>query len=139
MTGEGGRASIGGTFSIGKLQQAELIEARCFVIEQRLKQHMLEAIPGYLLNDEHLNFAIRKGTELVAVFEFRVPSRAADVELVQGVAIADGRILKPAVIKAAYERISELLKQDKSLSALPDLTHHPKRLSRCLQVGPRTF
>jgi DNA-binding MarR family transcriptional regulator len=133
------RISIGNTFSIGRLRQAELIEARCFVIEQRLKQDMLEEIPGYLLNDEHLNFAIRKGTEVVAVFEFRVPSRAADVELVQGVAIADGRTLKPAVIKAAYERICELLKQDKSLTALPDLTRNPQRLSRCLQVGARTF
>lgn len=133
------RISIGNTFSIGRLRLAELIEARCFVIEQRLKQDMLEEIPGYLLNDEHLNFAIRKGTEVVAVFEFRVPSRAADVELVQGVAIADGRTLKPAVIKAAYERICELLKQDKSLTALPDLTHNPQRLSRCLQVGARTF
>ena len=140
MTENDGQIAIGGTFSIGRLQPAEFTEARGFVLEQRLKQRMLQEIPGYLLNDEHLNFAMRKGTELVAVFEFRAPTRSADIELVQGVAIADGRILKPAVIEAAYERICELLKQDTSLSVLPDLTQNSQRLSRSLQkAGPRTF
>lgn len=128
-----GKISIGSAISIARLERTELPQARGFVIEQRLKQRMLEAIPGYLLSDDHLNFAIRKGKELLAVFEFRTPPRSGALALVQGVAAADGRSLKPTVIRDAYQRMCELIKQESSFTTLPALSLQPELLSRPLR------
>jgi hypothetical protein len=100
---------LGATLSLSRIEESALLEARSFVVRQRVKQKLLDAIPGSLLPEENPNFAIRKGDEILAVFEFALKPRTSGYTLVQGIAADSHQELKPQTIRSAYEEMRRLL------------------------------
>ncbi len=107
--GERGAVFLGATLSLSRIEESALLEARSFVVRQRVKQKLLDAIPGSLLPEENPNFAIRKGDEILAVFEFALKPRTSGYTLVQGIAADSHQELKPQTIRSAYEEMRRLL------------------------------
>lgn len=128
--GDRGVVSLGAKVSLSRIEVSNLTEARSFVVRQRVKQKLLDAIPGSLLSEENPNFAIRKGDEILAVFEFKSKPRSSGYTLVQGIAADVHHTLKPTTIRSAYEEMRKLLASDEGAEgSLPDISLTTEQLS----------
>ncbi len=121
--------SLGNSIILTRIGDSDLSRARSFVIEERFKQQLLSAVPSSLLNENHPTFAIQKGEELLAVFEFSSELESSQLNLVQGIASPKNSDLKPELIREAYLNMLDLLTNHDGVDINQEVSLNPQQLS----------